>query len=181
MSKFCAKSHSEVLVARLDKEISIRWILQDPKTGVIYMGDQTVQRILSVIEGKIQRVIEIDDIPICAHLTETKLCVGVGNTLHQYDIRQDPLLIEVKTTITSYLEDISAICSLHNSEDGGLLIGHSWGYMDVYPRVAEDHQLFNISIMIPGVNHVLSICWSGIRFEYVIGTESSCLVVYAGG
>ena len=48
-----AKTHSEVLVTRLDKEISIRWILQDPKTGVIYMGDQNEQRILSVFEGKI--------------------------------------------------------------------------------------------------------------------------------
>jgi hypothetical protein len=123
----------------------------------------------------------IDDIPICAHLSETKLCVGVGNALHQYDIRQDPVLTEVEPTITSYREDISAICSLGNTNEGGLLIGHSWGYMDVYPRVSEDHQLFNISTMIPGVNHVLSICWSGIRDEYVIGTESSCLVVHARG
>jgi len=158
VSNLWAKSHSEVLVARLDKEISIRWILQDPKTGVIYMGDQNVQRIISVFEGKIQKVIEIDDIPICAHLTETKLCVGVGNALHQYDIRQDPLLTEVIPTITSYRGDISAICSLHNSDEGGLLIGHSWGYMDVYPSIAGDHFQFNLNPMIAGVNHVLSIC-----------------------
>ena len=53
LSTESAKIHSEVLLAKLDKEISIRWILQDPKTGVIYMGDQNEQRILSVFEGKI--------------------------------------------------------------------------------------------------------------------------------
>ena len=168
-------------MAKLDSEISIRWILQDPKTGVIYMGDQNKQSILSVFEGKIQKAIEIDDIPICAHLTETKLCFGVGNALHQYDIREDPLLAHGVPTITSYRVDISAICSLYSSDSGGLLIGHSWGFMDVYPRIEEDHPQFNLNPMVPGVNHVLSICWNGIRDEYVVATESSCLVVHIRG
>ena len=79
--------------------------------------------------------IELDNLPICAHITETKLYVGVWKALHQYDIKQDSILAEGKRTITSYRDVISAICSLHNSDEGGIIIGHSWGYMNIYPKL----------------------------------------------
>ena len=72
------------------------------------------------------------------------------------------MVADIRVEVTYLKDDISAMCVAE--KDQNLICGMNWGQIQIFPLKSESRDpVFILGALIPGVHHVKTIAWSGIR------------------